>query len=117
MENFFIEDKFCYDLDCLISHLDLDETDEIEALEEDWSIDVEQGELEPMFILTANKIAEMLFNHNEERYSEEGKEDEKIIKALKDCVDFEKLNSLIPKMYYGGNTVKITKADLLEYIS
>lgn len=117
MENFFIDENFFYGIDDLITHLDLDDNSAIDELEEDWSIEVEAGIQEPMFVLKAADIEEMLFNNNEDRYSEDSPQSEQIIKALNECVDFEKLNSKIPVLWFGGGEkFTITKADLLEYI-
>jgi len=116
MENFFIEENFMHDIGCLLTHCDIEEED-VKDLPDDWDIEVQEAIYEPMFKLDVYKIQEMLFNNNEERYSEEGNEDTKIIKALNECIDFEKLNSMIPILWYGGKTKKITKADLLEYVS
>lgn len=115
MENFFVEENFMHDIGCLLTHCDIEEED-VKDLPEDWDIEVEEAINEPMFKLDAEELQEMLFNSNEERYSEEGNEDKKIIKALNECIDFEKLNSMIPKLWYGRKTIKITKKDLLEYV-
>lgn len=117
MEDFFIDDKFYMDLDSLITDLDLHEDGAIEALEEDWIIKVQLGELQPMFKVTAEILTDYLCDANEERFPEDGDQDMDIKKALLAAVDFEKLNSMIPKLYYGGKNATITKADLIEYIS
>lgn len=112
MENFFYEDVFCSDLDDLLNQLNEEASD----LNDDWTCRVELTTLEPMFTLNADNLAEMLYNNKEERYSEDAPQDEVIIKALKECIDFEKLNSKIPKLYYPNNKfVTITKKDLIEY--
>lgn len=114
MENFFIDDKFYFDLQELMDDLDISD-EEIPDLPEDWSCKLELTTLEPMFKLKAIDVAEMLYNNNEERYSEDAPEEEKIVKALKECVDWDKLNSMIPQLYYpNGKFVTITKKDLLE---
>lgn len=122
MENFFIEENFFMDLDSLISHLDLDDNGAVEALEEDWTIEIELSELEPIFQLDEKYVVEAIMLNTdsfEERWPEDDDGDtaENIKKAIKASVDLDKLNSLLPKLYYPtGKFEEITKQDLLEYI-
>ena len=118
MENFFDDDKYFSSIEDLIEdYFDGDE-EQVKALEEGWTLKVELSELEPMFKLDANELDELLHNSNEERYSEDGDEGRKIKEALNECIDFEKLNSMIPKMYYPTNKfVTLTKQDLLDFIN
>ena len=52
-----------------------------------------------------------------EEFSEQNcdQEYDLILKAIKECCDFEKLNSMIPKLWYEipSQKFKITKQDLL----
>ena len=54
---------------------------------------------------------------NEERFDEDGHPYDKVVKVFKDNIDFEKINSQMPKLYYGNNkSFLVTKQDLLEFI-
>ncbi len=117
MESFCYNDNHYSNLEELIHDLFDSDEEEIKSLPEDWSIKVELSELEPMFKLDASRLEELLYNSDEERYSEDAPESDRIKKALDDCVDFEKLNKMIPKLYYPSNKFEmITKKDLLESI-
>jgi chemotaxis methyl-accepting protein methylase len=71
-----------------------------------------------MFKVDVDFLAESLYDANEERYSEDAPQDLDVKKALNECIDFEKLNSMIPKLWYpNGKFQLITKADLLEFIN
>ena len=112
-ESFFIDDEFYHDILHYAESMD----GEIEDLEDDWTIQVTACELQPLVTFTPDWIAERI---DEERFSENNSEQEcdRIIKALKECVDFDKLNSLMPKLNYGTREKYfITKSDLLEAIS
>ena len=112
-ESFFIDDEFYDDIYHYAESMD----GEIEDLEDDWAIQVTACELQPLVTLTPDWIVERIC---EERFSEDNsdQEYEKIIKALKQCIDFDKLNSLMPKLNYATREKYfITKTDLLEAIS
>ena len=68
--------------------------------------------------LSANWITERI---DDDRFSENNVDSEidKIEKALNGNIDFEKINALIPKLYFVDrrNKFKITKKDLLEWVS
>ncbi len=114
MENFLDDDMFHSDLDSLIMHLELD--DNINDLDDDWSIRVEMCDLEPVEEITAEWITERI---DDERLPEEP--DGTIHhakKILNENIDFKKINELMPKLYYGNGTYQvITKKDLAEYLS
>lgn len=98
-ETYYYNDNFYFDFESLSE--DLFETEEeIRALPDDYELKVNLCELEPIVVFTAEKIAEHTVD--EERYSEDGcdREVQRIIDALKESVDFEKLNSLIPKLWF-----------------
>lgn len=118
MENFFIENEFCHDLEDLIRIRDLENDDAIINLNDDWSCSIELSILEPMIKVTLKSIFKLLFDSNEERFSDNESDDKNILKALKESIDFEKLNLLIPKYYYPSNKKEIvTKQDLIDFIS
>lgn len=63
-------------------------------------------------------MCQLLADANEDRLSEDDDEQVKVIKALKEAIDFEKLNSLLPKLYYPNCTYDIiTKQDLLDSLT
>jgi len=110
MENFFYEDNFYSEIGDLLMDLDIDE-DDIPELPEDWEITVHESSLEPLVTLSVDWIMDRI---NEERFSEEGNEYDKIHKIISDSIDFIAINEKIPQMYYPTKkTFKITKADLL----
>jgi len=115
MENFFYEENFCSDLEDLAFLFDVNE-DNVNDLKDDWQVRVELSDLEPIFSLNAEDLCQLLADTNEERLSENFDEEEKVVKALKECIDFEKLKEKLPKLYYPNNKFEtITKADLVEW--
>jgi len=113
--NFFYEDKFCSDLSDLMDELDIGE-EQLQHLPDGWSVKVELSKDEPMFQLKATDLEEMLYDKHQDRYTEDTPDGPIIVKALNECVDFEKLNSMIPSLYYpSSNFVTITKQDLIDY--
>jgi hypothetical protein len=114
MENFFYEDTFCYDIEDLAAVLDINE-DNVNALKDDWQVKVELSNLEPIFKINAENLCELLADANEERLSEDFDEEEKVLKALKECIDFDKLKNSLPKLHYPNNNFEIvTKQDMVE---
>lgn len=114
MENFFQNDKFYPDLGDLIIDLEL-EDDEVEKLEDNWELEAWQGYLEPLVVLSPDWIIDRV---DEERFSEDGSEPEKMANIL-DQIDWDKINAQIPKLWYEGpksSKFKITKNDLLNWI-
>ncbi len=114
-ENFYYNDKFYHELCSLMEDENIKQED-LQALPDDWSVKVEECELQQMFELTAHKLSETLANEHEDRYDEDGSQSEDIVKALEECVNFDKLNSMIPSLWYpNGNFFYITKNDLVKY--
>lgn len=90
---------------------------EIESFPDDFKLEVELSELAPIVQIDAEWITERI---SEDRFSEDRCDDEvsKIMKILNENIDFEKINALIPKLYYGNRKKHyFTKADLLEAVS
>ena len=116
MENFFYNDTFYSELSEYCDYNDLDK-EEIESYPDDFKLEVECSELAPIVKIDAEWITERI---DEERFSEERCDDEvsKIMKILNENIDFEKINLLIPQLYYGNRKKHyFTKADLLEAVS
>lgn len=114
MENFIVEDKFYRDLEELFHDLDYDEEN---PPSNDWTLKVELSDLEPIFNINAENLCQMLADCNEDRLTDYEGEEQKVLNALKESIDFEKLKSLLPKYYYpNGKFVTLTKQDFLETI-
>jgi hypothetical protein len=117
MENFFYEDTFCSDLADLAELFDIDE-DNVNDLKDDWQQRVELSELEPIFKIDADNLCQLLADANEDRLSDEFNEEAKVLKALKESIDFDRLNTLLPKLYYPSNKFEIvTKADFVDFLT
>jgi len=117
MEHFFYDDTFCSDLEDLANVFDIDEYN-VNELKDDWQVKVEMSDLEPIFYVDADSLCQLLADANEDRLSEDFDEEANILKALKECIDFEKLKEALPKLYYPNNEFQtITKKDLVEYFS
>lgn len=108
-----LEDKFYHDEYDLAESYDLDELLEDP---EDWSIKVELCDLELIGFLDGSVISERAFD--EGRFTEEMHDDqEKIAKILNDNIDFEKINSLLPKFWYpNGKYETYTKQDIINLL-
>ncbi len=114
MENFIVEDKFYRDLEELFHDLDYDEEN---PPSDDWALKVELSDLEPIFNIDAEKLCQMLGDCNEDRLTDNEEEEQKVLNALKESIDFDKLRGLLPKYYYpNGKFVTLTKQDFLETI-
>ena len=117
MEHFFYDDRFCLDLEYLATVFDIDE-DNVNELEYDWQVRVELSDLETIFKVDADNLCQLLADANEYRLSEDFDEEARVLKALKENIDFEKLKEALPKLYYPNNKFEtITKADLVEWFS
>lgn len=113
MENFMYGDKFYGDLCDLMDDFDIDEYN-VASLPDNYQLTIFYCILEPVVTFTPEWIEERI---DEERFPEENDSTyEKLHKALIECIDFEKLNSKIPKIYYPeGIKSYITKKDFLDY--
>lgn len=117
MEHFFYDDNFCTDLEDLANIFDIDE-DNVNELKDDWQVKVELSDLEPIFNFDADSLCQLLADANEDRLSEDFDEEAKVLKALKETIDFDKLKDALPKLYYPNNKFEtITKAYLVEWFS
>lgn len=121
MDHFFLEDRFYGDLDDFINDL-FPEDGAVEALEDDWSIRVQESKLEPMFKVDRDEVNAVLMNHfldkHEDRFPQDNDDQENYIdSALYDCVNVDQLNRSIPDLYYPTTFTTITKQDLLDYLN
>lgn len=117
MKHFFYDDTFCSDLEDLANVFDIDE-DNVNELKDNWQVKVEMSDLEPIFNIDADNLCQLLADANEYRLSEDFDEESKVLKALKETIDFEKLKEALPKLYYPNNKFEtITKADMVEWFS
>jgi len=110
---YYYNENFYSEVEEIIEDLDLD------GMAENGTIKVENCTLEPIIELSANLIAESLYNDLEERHSEDRSEEElkQIIEVLKQNIDFEKLNSELPKLWYPNNTFETySKTQLLSFL-
>lgn len=118
IENFFEDGNFYTDLEDFIYRVFDGEKEQIEELEDDKLFLCKGSRLEPILSLSAEWIAERI---DDERFSENNsdREIEEISKILESNIDYEKINSLMPKLYYENYKDKftITKQDLLDAVS
>jgi hypothetical protein len=113
MENFFYNGEFFHNLTELLEYVEWDAA-YIANLPDDSTLVVYESDYEPIQELSADFIAQRI---NEERFSEENcdKEFIEIVNILNNNIDFEKINSLMPKLHY--STIKkhtFTKSDMLD---
>ena len=100
--------NFYHELSDLVADLDLDE------FEIGDTITVEDCDLEPIAMLSAEILMNCLESELEERYSENGDEYGKVLKVLKENIDFDKINSLLPKLWYpNGKEITFTYEELM----
>jgi hypothetical protein len=115
MINFIYDEIFCSDLGDLAEIYSIDE-DYVHELPNDWQVKVELTDLEPIFEVDAESLCQLLADANEDRLSEDFNVEAKVIKALKESIDFEKLQQTLPKLCYPNRKYEtITKADLVGW--
>jgi len=113
---YYYNEKFYHDLEQLIDDLDFEK---VEDLSEDFSITYKECDLEPIIELSAEKLTQLIYDSEEERFSEDNtvEEFDDIQKLLSD-IDFEKINSKIPKLWYPSKRkIQLTKADIVAFYS
>lgn len=107
MENFFHGDKFYDSIEDLMIDLEIDE-DNVHEFE---GLVCFKGERDKVVTLSADWIIERI---DEERFSEDGDEADKIYNILKE-IDFTSINAKIPELYYETRMkFTITIEDLKE---
>ena len=116
MENFFYDDEYCSSLYDLAKLLGIDGTN-LNDLDVYWYIEVELADLEPIFNVDADSLCQLLADANEDRLSEDSNEGLRVLLALQESIDFEKLRELLPKLYYpNGKYGYITNDDLVKIL-
>lgn len=120
MENFFYGDKFYSDISDLLEDIEV-EDDNVKNLPDDWSIDCEDCSLEQMFVLTNEFVSNSILERTdkwEDRFPEDTDiVDIKIRKAIEAGIDVDKMNALMPKLWYPNGTMfTITKKDLISEV-
>lgn len=112
MENFICNDNFYTDI--LELSEDLFKTEqEIHDLDSEYKITCYKADLEPIIELDSDWIIERV---EEDRWTMEGDEIDKVIKLLNKYCDFDKINKEIPKLYYEqyDEDFIITKQDFID---
>lgn len=108
-----IDDRFFNEVQDISEYLEyeflVEQTD-------DFTVEAYECDLQIIGFLSGEIIVERAFD--EDRFSEEMVEDqEKISKILNANIDFEKINSLLPKLWYPSDRkVIFTKAELIVEI-
>ena len=116
---FFVEDQFHTDLSDWMMDNDIEELDDVNQFEEDWTQEIHPCSLQKMFDVDERDIEQLvddLIDMNEDRIGENDNKDE-IMAALKAGIDLEKINAAMPNLWYpDGSKDFITKQDLLDAI-
>ena len=116
MKNFFYGEHFFGDIDDLLFYLSSTKEDVLNY-PDDFKLEVELGTEEPFVQLSSKYIIDAVADKEEERLSENCNEISKLQKILDENIDFDKINALIPRLYYGDKRAFITKQDLLDWLS
>lgn len=118
MQNFFIDEKFYSDIDDFFSReIDGEYKDDLSDMEDDWSIEAVETDLEPIFKFNIEWITDRI---DVERFPEDDDDrmSNKLEKLLESNINFDAINASMPKLHYTNHrkTFWITKHDLLEEI-
>ena len=114
---YYYNENFYHDLEQLIDDLDFEK---VEDLSDDFSITYRECDEEKLCTLSADLLAELIRDYHEERFSEEDSDGEyyKILKNLSKNIDFDKINSEMPTLWYPSKRkVQFTKADIVAFCS
>lgn len=107
-----IEDRFFDDIQDVAEYL---EWEFLIEQSDDYTIEVELCELETIGFLDSSVISERCFD--DDRFPEDPYQTHfKIIKAL-ESVNWDEINEKLPKIWYpNGNTIKLSKQELIDSI-
>jgi len=124
MENFYYSDIFCKTIGQLIDVLKSDGyeiTSDFNNLDDNFSVKVSLTKLQKMFFLDDEFILKSIIS-NLDIYENRFPDDsdvlfEEIESAIIKSIDSDKLNQLIPSLYYlTGEETTITKSDIVKYL-
>ena len=121
MENFFVDDNFYSDISELVDDVLYDERiEDVSELPDDWEIECKYTEEKPIGQFDKEKLVGQILETCEVVWSDMLPEDDhRTLKELKKSIsagiDVEKMNPLVPTLYYPTREkFKITKKDLIE---
>jgi len=114
MENFFYDNEYCNSIEDLIYKL-VDSEEEIHELPDDYEIKCYPAKLEKLEEIDEYWIIQRM---DEDRFPEDDERtSDKILKILKENIDFKKINEAMPELWYESYPpFMIRKEDLIEYI-
>ena len=105
----YYNENFYHELSDLVADIDL------ETFKVGDTITVEDCDLEPIGKISAELLTELLMEQWEDRRSEDGNEDDKTELVLSENIDFDKINGLLPKLWYpNGKEITFTYEQLME---
>ena len=97
-EAFFYDGQFYPDVETMLEDLGWSEG-HVNMLPDDYIMEIKEASLEPIVELSVDWILDRI---DEERWSEDGDEWNKVHKIL-EAIPYATINALIPKMYYESN--------------
>lgn len=99
MENFVVVDRFYSEIEDLIEDiLDWEAIDDISELPEDYELEIWECFPEPIVKLSLSLILDRI---DDERFPEDNERiGDQLINAIKSGIDFDKINTQIPVLYY-----------------
>ena len=105
----YYNENFYHELSDLVADIDLD------MLKVGDTITVEDCDLEPIGKLSVDLLTELLMDKWEDRQSEDRLEYDKVEKVIKENIDFDKINALLPELWYpNGKEITFTYEQLME---
>jgi len=94
--------------------LDIEQKD-IDGLPDDWVKEIEIAELKTPFNLDVDALCKIITHVNQHLLGDDPQE-EVTKAALRESIDFNKLNQLLPKLHYAsGKFTTLTKQHLVDY--
>lgn len=116
IENFFIEGEFYSNIEQYVDNMDFDSMEDM-MLDDNWRIQVELADKEPIFKVNLYDIADDLYDRNEERFPADNTTFYKVKNVLEDFIDIDSINKNLPKLYYpNGTFAHITKEDIFNHL-
>ena len=111
---YYFNDNFYSELyDLIDDELDFEKSPN--ELDDDFVLIYQECELQPIFTLDKDKLSDLLLDVYEDRFSEDGDESHEVIKAINESIDFDKLNSMIPELWYPKHEkLKLSKSEIIS---